>query len=365
MERKKSEESIVTAFNKWLSNKRDSRRKEYDDEVWQHELEHNYSLSVARERTARAKDVGRHFIENHERFTTVLVTYSAKRRSSESIAEHASKYYSSTLSKERWKVFNQTIDTDEWAGVRLLAPGKPAENTPNPDFTHGHSIYWVEGWHERGAFEPLRETFLEEVDGATPEENPIEDMVKVRHHTSAEIETHPLVKREDLDEERGAATAASGEVSANLPLLRARNLLREQSAPPEEWAAADASDCPGWIEKWCANLFHGLDGNVDTGGISRYGELGSFKPIADSMKDDRGYCDDEKTNQNSDNVKTDSGGQEYLSDKEHEFVEAYIESGAPTDRQTIEKNINDNLDEFGAAGVNVENVVEAIKQSTH
>lgn len=347
----------VQTFDEWLAEKREKRCVEYDDGTYQHKVEHAYSLHTARERNARARDVERHFIEEYERFTTVLVTYCAEREPNESIAENASKFNPTALSRTRWNIFNRDIDTEEYAGVRLLAPGKPDDDTPMADFTHGHEIYCMQGWHSVEDFEPLRETFLAEVEGAHEGNNPLEDMIQVQHHTSAEIETHPSVKRQELDAERGPTTSASGEVGANLPLLRARNALRERDASSEEWAAADASECPDWIQVWCAHLWHGVDDKTDRSGVSRYGELGAFDPIAESMKEARGY----------DDVKTDSGGQSAenecadLSDKEQDFVEAYLDVDAPTDRETIERNITENIHEFGPAGVNVEQMVQAIR----
>jgi hypothetical protein len=298
----------VQNFREWQAEREENRCTEYDDGTHQHKVQHAYSLHTARKRSGQAKDVGRHFIKEYDKFTTVVITYCAEKGSSETIAEHASKFYPTALSRTRWKIFNRDIDTDEWAGCRMLAPEKPATSTPHPTFTHAHPVFWVEGWHDREAFEELRETFLSEVDGATAEMNPLEDMIQVRHHTSAEIEPNDSVKRDDLDAERGATTAASGEVAANLPLLRARNALRERDASPEEWDTADARDCPDWVEVWCAHLCCGADGNPRTSGVTRWGTFGSFTEIADSMKEGREY--DSESESETESVKTGSGAQE-------------------------------------------------------
>lgn len=347
----------VQIFRQWLAQQREKRCTEYDDGTHQYRVQHAYSLHTARRRSGQAKDVGRHFIEEYERFTTVVVTYCAEKESSETIAEHASKFYPSALSQPRWEIFNRGIDTEQWAGCRLLAPEKPA-NTPTPTFTHGHAIYWVEGWHDREAFEKLRETFLTEVDGATKELNPLGRMIQVQQHTSAEIEPHNSVKRDDLDVERGATTAASGEVAANLPLLRARNALRERDASAEEWARADAEKCPNWVEYWLAHLRLGLDGDSDTSGISRWGTLGDFREIADEMKEGRGY-DEEKSEKGGCGVQQ-SSLDSSLTDTEEQFVTEYLEAGLPADRDEIVAAIEENINELGGIA-RVDVLVKAIQ----
>jgi len=300
----------VQSFREWQAERENNRCTEYEDGTHQYKVQHAYSLHRARKRSGQAKDVGRHFIKEYDKFTTVVITYCAEKGPSETIAEHASKFYPTALSRTRWKIFNRDIDTDEWAGCWMLAPEKPATSTPHPTFTHGHSVFWVEGWHDREAFEELRETFLSEVEGATAEMNPLEDMIQVRHHTSAEIEPSDSVKRNELDAERGPTTAASGEVAANLPLLRARNALRERDASPEEWATADARDCPDWVEVWCAHLCCGADGNPRTSGVTRWGIFGNFTEIADEMKERRADESEFESEAESEFVKTGSGAQE-------------------------------------------------------
>lgn len=371
--------SIVQTFRERLSKKREARQKEYDGDEWQHPTEHAYSLHKAKKRAVRASDVDRHFIDEYEKFTTVLVTYCVERKADESVSEHANQFYPSDLSKARWNVFNRGVDTQEWAAVRLLAPSKPDGGTPTPEFTHGHTVALVQGWHDCEKFEPLRHTFLTEVDGATKENNPLDEMIKVEHHTSAEIEPPKSVKRQNLDEERGVRTSASGEVGANLPLLRARNSLRKRDASAKEWAAADATDCPDWIERWCANLWHGIDGEPDTRGLTRYGELGNFTEIAESVKQEegtaRGYHDDDDENgdnrdgkrendlsveSESESVKAAMGVLQ--TEDEREFVRQYIQSDAPKHKDTIIRNIHKNTDEFDGM-VETALIIEAIRST--
>lgn len=346
----------------------------------QHPVEHAYSLKTAAKKSAQAKDVDRHFIEEHNTFTTVLVTYCAEKGVSEPIHQHAGKLYPVALPRTRYQIFDRKIETDEWAGCRMLAPEKPSESTPTPAFTHDHSVYWVEGHHSREDFALLRQTFLSEVEGATPEMNPLDDMIQVQHHTSAEIESHDSVQREAFDAERGPTTAASGEIGANLPLLRARNALRKRDAPQSEWAAADASDCPDWIEIWAAHLCCSEDGEPDTRGLSRWGSFGSFTEVANLMQESResesepeSACESE-----SESVKTRVGVREpdkdnasthtlpgewanILSETEQHFISEYVAADLPTDRNTIEANVRRNVDEFGSAGVNTEQVVRVIQ----
>lgn len=351
----------VQKFREWMAERQENRCTEYDDGTHQHPVEHAYSLYKARKRTSRGKDIDRHFIKEHEEFTTVVITYCADKKPSETIAEHASKFYPADLSKERWNVLNRKMDTEQSAGCRMLAPEKPANSTPTPVFTHAHSVYWLEGRHSVEDFASLRDTFLSEVDGATAELNPIKDMIQVEHHTSAEIEPHDSVRRSDLDEERGLTTGASGEEAANLPLLRARNALRKQDTSAEEWAASDARDCPDWVEVWAAHLCCGADGNPRTNGVSRWGTFGNFSEIADKMREARegesvktgsGVPDDE---QQSDSLDTS------LSDTESEFVEAYLESPAAPERDLIESNIERNISELGGIA-RTDALVEAIQR---
>jgi hypothetical protein len=147
----------VQSFREWQAEQRENRCTEYDDATYQHPVEHAYSLHRARKRDGRARDVGRQFIEEYDTFTTIIITYCAEKGPSEPIHQHASKFYPFAFPRTRWNVFNRGIDTEEWAGCRMLAPGKPADDAPNPAFTHAHSVFWVAGHHSREDFAPKRE----------------------------------------------------------------------------------------------------------------------------------------------------------------------------------------------------------------
>jgi hypothetical protein len=51
-----------------------------------------------------------------------------------------------------------------------------------------------------------------------------------------------------------------------------------------------------------------------------------------------------------------------LSEDEQDFVSEYLAAGLPTDRGTIEANVRRNLSEFGPAGVNTEQVIQAVQE---
>jgi len=141
-------------------------------------------------------------------------------------------------------------------------------------------------------FDPLRE---EGVD------------VSIRYHRSDKVEAPPSVNRLDLEQERGATTSLSQEVGANLPVLSAIKSFREKANNEvadlaECEAKLDATHCPDYVTRWCAEMSCGKDRDPDENGIRRWRPLGEFKNIADSMKEEhseeRGYEDDNaKTNQ--------------------------------------------------------------------
>jgi hypothetical protein len=145
-------------------------------------------------------------------------------------------------------------------------------------------------------------------------------------------------------------------------MLRARNALRERDTEPEDWAAADARNCPDWVQVWAAHLR--TQGEPDTSGISRWGRFGSFKSIADEMKESRN---------NDSSVKGGIGVQDneipekyYATDTDNlessqkEFVQEYLEADIPTDRETIVGNIRDNDSEFNNEP-DVDCIVESIQ----
>jgi hypothetical protein len=77
----------VQELRQWLAQQREKRCTEYEDGTHQHKVQHAYSLHTARKRSGQAKDVGRHFIKEYDRFTTVIVTYCAEKEPSDFLVE--------------------------------------------------------------------------------------------------------------------------------------------------------------------------------------------------------------------------------------------------------------------------------------
>ena len=305
----------------WLAMRFEKRS---DDSDYVDKLTHAYSLNKARQRIGKAIDVDRWFVQNCERFTTVIVTYAAEKEIDETIAKHASKFYPSKLSKDRYNLLNRKLDCDKVAGVSLLAPENPENSTPHPDFTHAHSIYWLSGWPDCQPFEKLRDTFIKEVDGATATNNPLSEMIQVERYESSEIEIHPDVLRDDYETNRGARTSASGEIGANLPLLSARNELRKRETTAEDWTMADARDCPEWVEYWLGHLRLGIDGETETSGINRWSTFGEFKKYAQLMKD----CRDGNENRTTENCESRGGCSNNKPNNSSRFT--FTEGGVPS-----------------------------------
>ena len=124
--------------------------------------------------------------------------------------------------------------------------------------------------------------------------------VSIRHHRSNNVEPPSSVNRLELEQERGATTALSQEVGANLPVLRAIERVREKADNgttdlAECKAKLDATHCSNYITRWCAQMSCGKDNDPNTNGIRRWRPLGQFKNIAEQMKDEhseeRGYAD--------------------------------------------------------------------------
>lgn len=219
-------------------------------------------------------------MENHESFTTVLITYCAgPRASNETILRHADKYYPSAVTSARYRAIS---DYNDVSGVSLLAP----KTTPDGRVaTHAHTLLYIPGGEpEPSDFAPLRDAWLRSTEGATPAKNPFDQFVSVRSQDSDDVESPDCV---GLDGERGPTSALAQEAGANMPLMRARNSLRRNEAGPIEWATADARDCPDYILKWCAALSLAQDGDPSTPGQRRWRPLGSFKDIADSARAER------------------------------------------------------------------------------
>lgn len=228
----------------------------------QNDKRHRFTRKEANRKFARDKDVGRWFVEECERFTTVLITYDVESEPEESIADHASRIYSRTVRDTRRKILKNLGVYDSFAGVSVLAPDTTDRGRYSA--THGHDFIRVPGWVNERAFEPLLSLDMD-ID------------VRVEHHESGDVSTplDVLERGSGLDAERGDTTSLAQELGGNLPLLRTR---------------FDARGLSEAYERWCAAMRVGSDGTLDTRGIKtrrpvQNGSGGArYTQIADQMK---------------------------------------------------------------------------------
>lgn len=271
---------IVERFRNWSDEKCQMRQKEYDDGGHQHPVEHSYSYKSELRKWVRFKDVERHFIDEYLTFTTILLTYARPRSEEESIVEHANSFYPEyPIKKKRRNCIKATGYWEEFAGVSLLAP-KDVAPSPCAEMTHAHDMLLIPSFVSAECFNPLQE---EGVD------------VSIWYHRSDKVEAPSSLNRLELERERGETTALAQEVGNNLPVLTAIDDLRdieEESSLTElarSKAKLDATDCPEYVEYWCAHMSCGKNGEPDTSGVRRWRPLGRLTEITDTMKEDRGY----------------------------------------------------------------------------
>ena len=277
-----------------------------DGEVNQFPVEHSYSYKTELKKYARTKDVGRHFVREYDDFTTVLITYAAP-------SADPSDHYPRRITRRRRRILKEVDAWEKYAGVRLLAPRKSSAPIPS---THAHDALWMPGHVSSDAFDSLQE-----VEG-------FDIHVRVQHNNSAEVETPTAVNRRELDAERGETTALPHEVGANLPVLTAVTALREGR---EKRDTLDASNCPPYVESWCALLSCGSDGDPTTNGVARWRTLGQFTEIADSVKESR---------------ESGEPGCGALTEVEREFVAQYVEEVGDFSAERIYSLLEANDDEF-------------------
>lgn len=246
--------------------------REWCRERAESEASHSYTRKRANRRFARAKDVDRHFIKEHDTFSTVLITYDAGVPVDESVAEHAENFYPRPVRRKRTAILKDLDVLDSYAGVTLLAPKKtnrvPQPNTP---YSHAHTFLWIPSEVSAKDFHPLIRRHIQHAEGATEGNNPLDEAVRVKVHDSAKVETPASVMKQGsgLDKKRGATTALPQELGRNLPLQKCQ---------------FDARGAPSYIEEWCAHLRLGTDVQLSTRGVSRYQKLGAFEQYADAMK---------------------------------------------------------------------------------
>lgn len=260
----------IQRFRGWLEEK-------YENDS----MSHSYTWNRAKRNYARAKDVGRHFVEKYDTFSTVLVTHDrGVPDDDETVAEHATEFYPRAVSRTRREdVLKELGVYREYAGVSVLAPNLaskdddrvPYSDAPDADLvtTHAHSFYWIPGEVSESDFAPLKDATDNDVH------------VSVRAHESSEVTTPESVleRGSGLDAERGHTTALPQELGANLPMLKtvvdARGLSR--NAP--------------YAEEWCARMRLGIDDTTDTDGVALWRPMKNgqhtsrFKEIADEQRD--------------------------------------------------------------------------------
>jgi hypothetical protein len=240
------------------------------------EASHSYTRKRANRRFARAKDVDRHFIEEYETFSTILITYDAGVPVDESVAEHSKRFYPRAVVRKRRRILKCVDAYEDYAGVALLAP-KEGDRVPqtNAPYSHAHTFLWIPGEVSAEDFYPLLKNHVKHVEGATKENHPLDEAVSVQTHDSSQVETPDTVKEHgaNFDRKRGPTTALPQELGANLPLLKCQ---------------FDARGTPSYIELWCARLRLGIDGELSSRGVTRFQKLGGFNPIADTEKWKRG-----------------------------------------------------------------------------
>jgi len=325
------------------------------DSPYQHPVEHAYSYKSELQKFAQAKDVDRHFVQEYERFTTVLITYTQDRSEGETVVEHANSFYPDTIVRHRRHCVKETGHYDEYAGVSLLAP-KDVAPSPTAQTTHAHDMNWLPGFVSSEHFDRLRQQ-----EGVH---------VSIRYHRSDKVQTPSSVNRVDLDRERGPTTALPQEVGANLPVLAAVEGFREQVQTMDDANSArlkstlDARQCPEYVERWCAHLSCGEDGDPSTNGVRRWRPLGRFTEIADNMKENRGYGSEGVGAPESEEgtVSVPDEWADILSQDEQIFVREYVDGDFSTDRHTIEKNVRRNRDKFENRCVSTTKLVQVVHE---
>jgi len=352
-----SDDPPLRAFRSWSEGKEERRLYEGEDydSPYQHPVEHAYSYKSELRKFAQAKDVGRHFVQEYEQFTTVLLTYTQDRDDGETVVEHANRFYPRTIVRDRRHCVKETGHYDEYAGVSLLAP-KDVAPSPTAQTTHAHDMNWLPGFVSSEHFDRLRQR-----EGVH---------VSIRYHRSDKVQTPSSVNRVDLDRERGPTSALPHEVGANLPVLAAVEGFREQVQTMDDANSArlkstlDARQCPEYVERWCAHLSCGEDGDPSTNGVRRWRPLGRFTEIADNMKENRGYGSEGvgATESGEGTVSVPDEWADILSEDEQLFVREYVYKGLSTDRHTIEKYVRRNRDKFENRCVSTKRLIQAVQE---
>lgn len=242
-------DGTLQRFRDWLQGREESDQS------------HAYTRKRANRWFAKAKDIDRSYIHDFEEFSTVLITYCrGVPKEGESIAEHAQRFLPRKINRRRRACLKEAAGFEEYSGLSVLAPKSPVRVPyASAPFTHQHDFIWTQGHISKDAFSPLKQYDEWDIH------------VSVEHHASDEVATptHVLERGGGMDAERGATTALTQELGANLPLLTCR---------------FDARGAPQYVERWAAALRAGTDDSFETGGISRFQQLGGFADRADRWK---------------------------------------------------------------------------------
>lgn len=264
---KDSDPSTLSQFSEWLEQKYQSRNRVNSDwESRQYPVEHAFSRKAENQRYARACDVDRFYQQKYQTFSTVMLTFVAEREAGETPVEHAEKFYPKALMN---KIRYELRKRDVWAeasGVNLLAPRGPRANRTKP-LTHAHTFLWLPGGVTEEMFHKIIDKHIEKVDGATEENHPVEEAVKVQVHDSDSVNSPSGV-----DASNGHTTALPVELGNNLPLLSCQ---------------IDARGCPDYITEWAAQISAGSDGKHSTKGINRFRTMGKFSDAAETVRQGR------------------------------------------------------------------------------
>lgn len=222
--------------------------------------EHNYSRCQAKENYARAKDVGRYFWRDYEKFTTVHIVRTAD-DNTDPLREQTQALRPDAYDQSRRDLLNRL--SRESARLEVLAPRYPTR--PNVRVrTHSHEGYWIPGWHEAERFELLRDKHHEKVPGATSVS------ISVEHHSAND--GPPVVRGKDHS--RGGTSALPHELAgANQPLMNA------------ETDALDLHDprCLEWMAA-LSGLSTASDATERERGMSYWRECSSAKEYADTVE---------------------------------------------------------------------------------
>lgn len=285
-----------------------------------HDPDHNWSHQKARQNFVRAKDLGRHFWDNYDKFTTVHVVRTSD-NNKQPLLEQTKALSPKKYTQCRYRLLNR-LDED-YAAISVKAPKYPTIDGERTVRSHNHEIYYLTGHIEPESFKILREKHMDTVQGAT------DCHISVEHQNSGERPA-PCDKN-GLDSERGTTTALPHELAENLPMM---NVSQDALNLYDELCL-----------KWCATLSGGKDGSHDTKGKPYWSELGEAKSIADKMKEERNYGEDANKSKE---------------EQESALIEEYVADGVSNNNLSLRLNVEQDADKLDGK-VNIDHIVEKLE----